>query len=68
MPMADTTKITCSQCQHFSPGTIAAQSLGQCGKTKLGLPPSIKSDDGYLACFPKASRRCELFMEIAAIN
>jgi len=65
--MADTTKTTCAQCQHFSPSTIG-QGLGQCGKTKLGLPPSSKADDGYLACFPHALRRCELFVAIAAAN
>ncbi|MGE4529892.1 MAG: hypothetical protein AB7C98_01040 [Acidithiobacillus sp.] len=60
----DASKVTCSQCQHFTPDPIDTQGLGRCGKTKLGLPPSSKADDGYLACFPYAARRCALFTAI----
>ena len=66
--MADITKITCSQCQHFTPCAIGPQGLGQCGETKLGLPPSSKADDGYLACFPNAPRRCDLFLKAIVTN
>lgn len=54
-------RVTCGSCRHFTPDVIGANGVGRCGKTQLGLPPSGKADDGYLACFPNARRRCEYF-------
>ena len=55
------TRVTCGSCRHFTPGVIGTNGIGRCEKTQVGLPPSGKADDGYLACFPNARRKCEGF-------
>jgi len=54
-------RVICNACRHFTPSLTSANGIGRCGKTQFGLPPSGKADDGYLACFPNARRKCEGF-------
>lgn len=55
-----TSKVTCSDCTHFVPGSTP-EGLGFCGVTteKGGLPPVSNQHSGYQACFPHAPRICE---------